>query len=131
MRKTPHSLTKKEIKAIGGQCDSGEESNYEVGGGDSDNLQDGFPASCSICEADFTEPVITKCRHYFCEGCALRNYANDSNCFVCGQATDGVFNMARDLINHIKSKPVAQEPTSPKPEDDSDGHEIQAEAEDE
>ena len=36
MRKTPHSLSKKELRAIG-KVDSGDESNYEVGCGDSDN----------------------------------------------------------------------------------------------
>ena len=73
--------------------------------GDSDGNNE-FPETCAICEEVFNEPVVTKCRHYFCESCALRNYATDSNCFVCGQATDGVFNTARDLIKYLKERPA-------------------------
>mmetsp|Transcript_12867 Transcript_12867/g.17310 ORF Transcript_12867/g.17310 Transcript_12867/m.17310 type:complete len:83 (-) Transcript_12867:222-470(-) len=82
MRKQPHGLSKRAMKAIN-ECDSGDESNYEVAGMGSDQENE-FPEACMICEGNFTEPVVTKCRHYFCEGCALRNYATDSNCFGCG-----------------------------------------------
>ena len=101
MRKTPYGRGKKD------GCSSGEESNYEIGGNDSD-YGDGFPNQCPICEGDFDDPVVTKCKHHFCDGCAIRNYGTDSNCFVCGQATDGVFNMARELIKHLKNKPEPQ-----------------------
>ena len=102
VRKTPYSRSKKDKD----ECDSGEESNYEVGGHDSDEGE--FPLTCPICEADFIEPVVTKCRHFFCEGCALRNYSSDANCFVCGQATDGIFNTARDLITYLKTRPKVE-----------------------
>ena len=93
----------------GSACDSGDESNYEIGG-HSDGEDGGFPAECPICEGDFSDPVVTKCKHYFCDGCAIRNYASDFNCFVCGTATDGIFNAARDLIKHLKERPIVAEP---------------------
>jgi len=62
---------------------------------------------------------VTKCQHYFCESCSLKNYKSDSKCFVCGQATDGVFNAARDLIKYLKSRPAMPEP-EPNPEKTSE-----------
>ena len=46
--------------------------------------------------------MVTRCNHYFCDGCAITNYTSDGNCFVCGEATNGVFNVARDLIKKLK-----------------------------
>ena len=83
--------------------ESGEESNYEVGGG-SGGEDGGFPEECPICEGAFSDPVVTKCKHYFCDACAIQNYSSDANCFVCGTATDGIFNAARDLIKHLKEQ---------------------------
>ena len=104
-RKTHHLNSKTGI--MDAPCDSGEESNYEVAGAGSDD--EGYPAQCYICDGEFTEPVMTKCKHYFCDTCAIQNYAQDSNCFVCGSATDGIFNTARDLITHLKaSKKLAE-----------------------
>lgn len=107
------ALKKKQMKLVrksnkeagGGDCESDAESNYEIGGNSGDENESGFPAECPICERDFSEPVMTKCKHYFCDSCAIKNYASDSNCFVCGQGTDGIFNTARDLIKYLKSRP--------------------------
>lgn len=97
----------------GGRCESdGDESNYEVGGGSQDDDDGQLPQECPICERAFIEPIVTKCRHYFCERCALQNYGTDANCFACGQATDGVFNAARDLIKHLKEKIGKEEENS-------------------
>eukprot|EP00353_Schmidingerella_taraikaensis_P005848 CAMPEP_0185587068 /NCGR_PEP_ID=MMETSP0434-20130131/47376_1 /TAXON_ID=626734 ORGANISM="Favella taraikaensis, Strain Fe Narragansett Bay" /NCGR_SAMPLE_ID=MMETSP0434 /ASSEMBLY_ACC=CAM_ASM_000379 /LENGTH=86 /DNA_ID=CAMNT_0028208671 /DNA_START=668 /DNA_END=929 /DNA_ORIENTATION=- len=45
------------MKAIN-ECDSGDESNYEVAGMGSDQENE-FPEACMICEGNFTEPVVT------------------------------------------------------------------------
>ena len=47
----------------------------EAEGGDDDE-DDGLPFACYICRKPWaecgSEPVVTKCRHYFCESCALK-----------------------------------------------------------
>ena len=59
---------------------------------------DGLPFACAICREPFVDPIVTKCKHYFCEHCALRRYANDKTCAVCGKGTGGQFNVAHDII---------------------------------
>ena len=71
-----------------------------------------LPFACHICRKDFTNPVVTRCKHYFCEKlasylispgpyvidlcrCALENYRKKPRCAVCGQPTGGVFNPAK------------------------------------
>ncbi|GJW26886.1 putative receptor protein kinase ZmPK1 [Tanacetum coccineum] len=34
--------------------------------------EDGLPFACFICRQPFVDPVVTKCKHYFCEHCALK-----------------------------------------------------------
>lgn len=36
-----------------------------------------------------------RCRHYFCEGCALQHYRKSQRCYVCDKQTNGVFNPAK------------------------------------
>ncbi|MED6215339.1 hypothetical protein PIB30_112638, partial [Stylosanthes scabra] len=38
---------------------------------DSDD-EDELPFACFICRKPFADPVVTKCKHYFCEHCALK-----------------------------------------------------------
>ena len=64
---------------------------------------DGFPFACHICRKPFTDPVVTKCKHYFCEKCAMEHYKKSSKCAVCGQPTSGIFNTAFDIIKKIES----------------------------
>jgi len=94
-------------KASGATCDDDEdpESDYEIKSNQSDDNidpKDGLPYVCRICENMFTEPIKTSCGHYFCEPCALHNFAEDSNCFICGKETNGIFNQAEDLA--VKSE---------------------------
>ncbi len=50
----------------------------EEGGGEEEEEEDddGLPFACYICRQPWTEtratPVVTRCKHYFCEGCALK-----------------------------------------------------------
>lgn len=37
----------------------------------------------------------SRCRHYFCESCALQHYRKSQRCYVCDKQTNGVFNTAK------------------------------------
>lgn len=39
--------------------------------------------------------LFSRCRHYFCEACALQHYRKSKRCYVCNQQTNGVFNPAK------------------------------------
>lgn len=71
------------------------------------NKDDDLPFACFICRQNFKVPVVTKCRHYFCESCALEYYRKTSmRCAVCGQPTSGVFNPAKEIS--IKQKEMEE-----------------------
>lgn len=66
---------------------------------------DDLPFKCFICRKSFKSPVMTKCKHYFCEKCALDNYRKSTRCYVCGVQTMGVFNPAKEIIKRLKNEP--------------------------
>ncbi|XP_004586120.2 E3 ubiquitin-protein ligase RNF113A-like isoform X2 [Ochotona princeps] len=74
-----------------------EDENYEVGSNDEE-----IPFRCFICRQTFQNPVVTKCRHYFCEKCALQHFRTTRRCYVCDRQTNGVFNPAKDLIARLE-----------------------------
>ncbi|EGG03713.1 uncharacterized protein MELLADRAFT_44485, partial [Melampsora larici-populina 98AG31] len=49
------------------------------------------PFACLICRQPFTDPIVTKCQHYFCSGCAIKRFAKTPKCFACGAPTSGIF----------------------------------------
>eukprot|EP00249_Psilotum_nudum_P011106 c22969_g1_i1 orf=646-1632(+) len=63
---------------------------------------DDLPFACLICRQPFNDPVVTLCRHYFCEHCALKHHARNKNCFVCNKPTSGVFNTAHEILKKMK-----------------------------
>jgi RING finger protein 113A len=65
---------------------------------------DDLPFACFICRKAFKHPVVTKCKHYFCEACAIKKFAKSPGCFICGQNTNGVFNTAKDIFEKIAKK---------------------------
>lgn len=73
---------------------------YEIHSDDEADL----PFACFICREEFTKPVVTKCKHYFCESCALSHYKRSKKCFACQAPTGGVFNPAKELVAKIKEK---------------------------
>uniref|UniRef100_A0A674HDU3 Ring finger protein 113A n=1 Tax=Taeniopygia guttata TaxID=59729 RepID=A0A674HDU3_TAEGU len=77
-----------------GVNDSG---NYEVSSDEED-----MPFKCFICRGSFQNPVVTKCRHYFCESCALQHYRKSQRCYVCEKQINGVFNPAKDLMAKLE-----------------------------
>ncbi|KAI0235336.1 Ring finger protein 113A [Lamellibrachia satsuma] len=70
---------------------------YEISSDEED-----LPFKCFLCRQSFTDPVVTRCKHYFCEKCALAHYRKSKRCFVCNQQTSGVFNPAKELITKMK-----------------------------
>nr|CAG4638590.1 EOG090X09Q6 [Cyclestheria hislopi] len=71
-------------------------SKYEIPSDEED-----LPFKCFICRESFKSPVVTKCKHYFCEQCALKQYRKSQRCYVCGKQTFGVFNPAKQLMERL------------------------------
>lgn len=63
-----------------------------------------LPFKCFICRNSFENPVVTKCKHYFCEKCALENYKKSQRCIICSQQTNGIFNPAKELLARFKNE---------------------------
>lgn len=61
---------------------------------------------------------MTKCGHYFCEACAVKNYKKSSKCFACGAATHGVFNTAKKMIEKLEQKKKRKEENKDSDEED-------------
>ncbi|XP_036446412.1 E3 ubiquitin-protein ligase RNF113A [Colossoma macropomum] len=96
-----------------GRYGANDEENYEVSSDEED-----FPFKCFICRNSFKNPIITKCRHYFCESCALQHYRKSKRCYVCNQQTNGVFNPAKELMAKIqKHQAAADQPPSDEDDD--------------
>lgn len=75
------------------------------GGEEEDEEGDDLPFACYICRQNWEEckggPVVTKCHHYFCETCALKQNTKTGKCAACGQATQGIFNVAKDILKKM------------------------------
>mmetsp|Transcript_7871 Transcript_7871/g.20486 ORF Transcript_7871/g.20486 Transcript_7871/m.20486 type:complete len:303 (-) Transcript_7871:580-1488(-) len=69
-----------------------------------DDDDDEFPFACHICRKYYTKPIVTKCKHYFCEKCAFDQFAKSSRCAICGEETHGIFNKAVDLIKNLEKR---------------------------
>lgn len=65
---------------------------------------EGIPFACIICKKPYTNPIVTKCGHYFCEACALQRYRKSPSCAACGAGTGGVFNAAKNLRKILDRK---------------------------
>ena len=61
-----------------------------------------------MCREMFKNPVVTKCQHYFCEACALKQYKKSKRCYVCGTQTSGVFNPAKEIIKKMSESAVSK-----------------------
>ena len=85
--------------------DDEDDDKYKVSSDDDDDL----PFKCFICKESFTNPVVTKCQHYFCEKCALDNYKKSQRCAACGKNTFGVFNPAKELIKKLEKHKKEEE----------------------
>lgn len=59
---------RKRRMAMGG----GDGSDDEAANEEDDDDEEALPFACFICRQPFVDPVVTKCKHYFCEHCALK-----------------------------------------------------------
>ncbi|XP_044522392.1 E3 ubiquitin-protein ligase RNF113A-like [Gracilinanus agilis] len=86
---------------------------YDVSTGPDSSL----PNKCFICRQSFRSPVVTQCKHYFCEACALSHFRTSPRCYVCERQTHGVFNPARGLLDQLRRRygPRGHPPTAPDP----------------
>ena len=70
--------------------------------------EDELPIACWTCRQPWEEcksdPVVTRCKHYFCEKCALGSSMKGGRCGVCNEATKGIFNIAQDILKKMKKK---------------------------
>lgn len=64
---------------------------------DSDSDED-IPFACLICRKPYTDPVVTRCGHYYCSSCAIKRYARNPKCLACSAPTGGIFNRADKVI---------------------------------
>jgi len=85
---------------------------------DDDASDADIPFACLIGRHPFTDPIVTRCGHYFCSSCAIKRFAKTPKCAACGAPTGGIFNRADRVI--AKMKKTQAEGHSP---DDSDGEE--------
>ncbi|KAH9816103.1 hypothetical protein DFH28DRAFT_1125525 [Melampsora americana] len=71
---------------------------------DDEDDEEEVPFACLICREPFTDPIVTKCQHYFCSSCAIKRFAKTPKCFACGAPTSGIFNKAAKIIERMKAK---------------------------
>ena len=87
----------------------GEDNEDEDAGGENKGGDDALPFACLVCKESWAssscaDPVVTKCGHYFCETCALKQNTKTGKCFACGKSTRGIFNSATEIIKQFKSQ---------------------------
>jgi RING finger protein 113A len=74
--------------------------------------EDELPIACWACRKPWEEckdPVVTRCKHYFCEKCALAGSTKGGGrCGVCNEPTKGIFNVAHDIIKRMKKQQEQQ-----------------------
>jgi len=85
-----------------------------------DDSDDGIPFACLIGRHPFTDPIVTRCGHYFCSSCAIKRYAKTPKCAACGAPTNGIFNRADKVIAKMKKSQAEGESPG---DGDGDGEE--------
>ena len=71
---------------------------------DSDSDDEDIPFACLICRKPYTDPVVTRCGHYFDSACAIKRFAKTPKCAACGAPTGGIFNRADKVIEKMRKK---------------------------
>ena len=91
-----------------------------------DDSDEDVPFACLICRKHYTDPVVTRCGHYYCSACAIKRYAKTPKCLACGTPTGGIFNRADKIIEKINKKRADKE-AKENGSDDDDAPEVQIE----
>jgi RING finger protein 113A len=71
---------------------------------DDDSDEEDIPFACLICRKQYTDPIVTRCGHYFCSACAIKRFAKTPRCLACGSPTGGMFNRADKVIAKREKK---------------------------
>ena len=99
--------------------DDDDPNKYVIAGVNSSDDED-LPFKCIICKSSYVNPVVTKCKHYFCEKCFIQHNKKTTKCFACKQQTMGIFFVAKELIERMKKASDDAENHNPKPPVDSE-----------
>jgi len=73
---------------------------------------DGLPTECPLCHKKFKNPVVTTCKHYFCEKCAFEHFKTSKRCLMCQKPLNGIFNVANEIIEKMKGNSTATKPVT-------------------
>ncbi|KAF8160693.1 hypothetical protein B0H34DRAFT_781448 [Crassisporium funariophilum] len=76
---------------------------------DSDDSDEDVPFACLICRKHYTDPVVTRCGHFYCSTCAIKRYSKTPKCLACGTPTGGIFNRADKILDKVNKKRKAKE----------------------
>lgn len=99
-----------------GQYKDEDDDKYVIKDGDGEEEADGIPFKCIICKETYKNPIMTKCKHYFCIDCAEKEC--NEKCFVCEEPTSGIFKNASKIIYEKIAK--HKSPTTGNNQSDSD-----------
>ncbi|KAG5639453.1 hypothetical protein H0H81_001575 [Sphagnurus paluster] len=94
---------------------------------DSDSDDEDVPFACLICRKHYTDPIITRCGHYFCSACAIKRFAKTPKCLACGATTGGIFNRADKIIEKINKKKQDKKDKKEAQNEDGPGADIEIE----
>lgn len=79
-----------------GQYKEEDDDKYLIKEDDDDEI-DGILLNCNICKEPYKNPIVTRCKHYFCIECAEKECTD--KCFTCEQVTSGIFKNAKKIID--------------------------------
>ncbi|KAL0575685.1 RNA-splicing factor [Marasmius crinis-equi] len=89
---------------------------------DSDSDDEDIPFACLICRKHYTDPIVTRCGHYFCSACAIKRFAKTPKCAACGAPTGGMFNRADKILEKVNKKRKQKEEEDGNDDNDGEGH---------
>jgi RING finger protein 113A len=94
---------------------------------DSDSDEEDIPFACLICRKHYTDPIVTRCGHYFCSACAIKRYSKTPKCAACYAPTAGIFNRADKVIEKMNKKRKDKEDKEREEDGENGGAAVQIE----
>lgn len=58
-----------------------------------DEQEEQDDSKCKICNEIYKDPIVTKCKHHFCDSCAEKECIE--KCYICDKPTSGIFKPAK------------------------------------